>query len=86
MLQSSWCGFGGFKEKVTLKLIFKEVISVGEMDVELVPQNGGKKNSQHRNGINIQDINEARNRFLKDVLLHLDLLTNIYSFPFFLAL
>lgn len=34
---------GGFKEKVTLKLIFKEVISVGEMDVELVPQNGEKK-------------------------------------------
>ena len=46
MLQSSWCGFGGFKEKVTLKLIFKEVISVGEMDVELVPQNGGKKKKQ----------------------------------------
>lgn len=37
------------------------------MDVELVPQNG-EKNSQHRNGINIQDINEAENRFLKDVL------------------
>ena len=64
MLQSSWCGFGGFKEKVTLELIFKEVISVEEMHVELVPQNGGKKKtSQHRNGINIQVINEARNRF-----------------------
>ena len=43
MLQSSWCGFGGFKENVTLEL--KEVISIGEMDVELVPQNG-KKNNQ----------------------------------------
>lgn len=64
MLQSSWCGFGGFKEKVTLELIFKEVISAGDMDVELVPQNGGeKKKTQHRNGINIQDINEAINRF-----------------------
>ena len=43
MLQSLWCSFGGFKEKVTLEHIFKEVISVGEMDVELLPQNGKKK-------------------------------------------
>lgn len=45
MLQSLWCSFGGFKEKGTLEHIFKEVISVGEMDVDLLPQNGKKTNN-----------------------------------------
>lgn len=40
MLQSSGCGFGRFKEKVALELVFKEEIFCGgNGHLEVVPQN-----------------------------------------------